>query len=78
MTNGTGMMKFSRGFLRFADGLPVVPVALRARLPWNISTHTLDSSFLDNLFWFCFSPYVSLQLTVLPPTSCKRVSSRTR
>ena len=51
MTNGTGMMKFSRGFLRFAHGLPVVPVALRASLPWSISTHTLNSSFLSNLFW---------------------------
>lgn len=67
MTNGIGMMKFNKGFMRFADGLPVVPIALRASLPWGISTHTLNSSFLMNMFWFCFSPYVDLQLTVLPP-----------
>ena len=51
MTNGRGMMKFNRGFMRFSEGLPVVPVALRATLPWDIATHTLTSSFLSNMFW---------------------------
>ena len=51
MTNGTGMMKFNKGFMRFASELPVVPVALRASLPWGISTHTINSSFLMNMFW---------------------------
>ena len=67
MTNASGMMRFSRGFMRFADKLPVVPVAARVQLPFGISTHTLTSSFLANMFWFCFSPYVSLHMTVLPP-----------
>lgn len=51
MTNGRGMMKFNKGFMRFSEGLPVVPIALRAQLPWGILTHTLHSSFLSNLFW---------------------------
>ena len=61
------MMRFSRGFMRFAKNGPVVPVAMRACLPWGISTHTLTSSFLANLFWFCFVPSVTLAATVLPP-----------
>ena len=52
MTNGRGMMKFNRGFMRFSEGLPVVPVALRATLPWGIATHTLTSSILSNMFWY--------------------------
>jgi hypothetical protein len=34
MTNGRGMMAFSRGFTRFAPGGVVVPVALRLRAPF--------------------------------------------
>lgn len=67
MTNGRGMMRFSRGFMAFAQRLPVVPVALRARLPWGLHTHTLTSSFAANMFWFCFVPWVSLDATVLQP-----------
>lgn len=67
MTNGRGMMRFSRGFMAFAKRLPVVPVALRARLPWGLHTHTLTSSFAANMFWFCFAPWVRLDATVLPP-----------
>ncbi|KAK9809268.1 hypothetical protein WJX72_012446 [[Myrmecia] bisecta] len=67
MTNGKGMMKFSRGFLRFGKDLPIVPVALRCTAPWGLQTHTLTSSFLANLFWFCFLPWVRLEATVLEP-----------
>lgn len=66
MTNGMGMMRFSRGFMRFGRGLPVVPLALRARPAFGISSHTLTSSFLANLFWFSFCPWVELDATVLP------------
>ncbi|KAK9834294.1 hypothetical protein WJX81_004186 [Elliptochloris bilobata] len=67
MTSGAAMMRFSRGFMRFAGALPVVPVALRADLgPWRIHTHTLTSGFLANLFWFSFPPRVRLEATVLP------------
>ncbi len=55
MTNGRGMMKFSRGFMRFGRGLPIVPAAVRAENPFGISTHTLSSSFLGNMFW-CAPP----------------------
>jgi len=54
MTDGrSGLMRFSRGFMRFAAGLPVVPVALRVRtcLP-EVASHTLTSSFGANLFWW--------------------------
>lgn len=67
MTNGRGMMKFSRGFMLFAQRLPVAPMALRAELPWGLATHTLTSSFAANMFWFCFAPSVRLDATVLPP-----------
>mmetsp|Transcript_7003 Transcript_7003/g.20514 ORF Transcript_7003/g.20514 Transcript_7003/m.20514 type:complete len:442 (-) Transcript_7003:436-1761(-) len=67
MTNGRGMMKFSRGFMRFGRGLPIVPAAMRADNPFSISTHTLSSSFVANMFWFCFAPWMSLDVTVLPP-----------
>ena len=73
LTNGKGMMRFSRGFMRFAQDRPVVPVALRASLPWGITTHTLTSSFLANLFWFCFAPSVTLAVTVLPALSRRKV-----
>jgi hypothetical protein len=66
MTSGAAMMRFSRGFMRFADGLPVAPVALRVALPWGIKTHTLTSGFLANLFWFSFPPRVRLEAAVLP------------
>ncbi|KAK9833710.1 hypothetical protein WJX74_003507 [Apatococcus lobatus] len=69
LTNGKGMMRFSRGFMRFAQDGPVVPVALRASLPWGITTHTLTSSFVANLFWFCFAPSLTLAVTVLPALS---------
>ena len=67
MTNGKGMMRFSRGFMRFGRGLPVVPLALRARPAFSINSHTLSSSFLANLFWFSFCPWIELDATVLPP-----------
>ena len=67
MTNGEGMMPFSRGFMLFAQRLPVVPVALRAGLPWGLHTHTLTSSFAANMFWFCFAPWVRLDAVVLQP-----------
>ena len=75
MTNGRGMMRFSRGFMTFAKRLPVVPVALRARLPWGLHTHTLTSSFAANMFWFCFAPWVRLDATVLPPLRFTEVGS---
>ncbi|PNH12836.1 hypothetical protein TSOC_000204 [Tetrabaena socialis] len=49
------------------QGLPVVPVALRVRTLPGVSTHTLTSSFLANLFWLSFSPTTRLEATVLPP-----------
>ncbi len=67
MTNGRGMMRFSRGFMRFGKGLPIVPAAVRAAPAFGISTHTLTSSFGANMFWFCFAPWVALDVTVLPP-----------
>ena len=73
MTNGTGMVQFSRGFMRFGKNLPIVPVALRVKVPWNIQTHTLTSSFAANLFWFCFVPWVRLDATVLKPMSLAQV-----
>ncbi|MEW5317582.1 MAG: hypothetical protein WDW38_008868 [Sanguina aurantia] len=67
MTSGrSGMMSFSRGFTSFAHNLPVVPVALRVTNPLNIRTHTLDSSFAANLFWFSFPPSVRIEATALP------------
>lgn len=57
LTNGRAMLRFSRGFMRFADGAPVVPAAVRAHT-WGLSTHTLLSSFAGNWFWFCFVPQV--------------------
>ena len=73
MTNGSGMVQFSRGFMRFGKNLPIVPVALRVTVPWNIQTHTLTSSFAANLFWFCFVPWVRLDATVLKPMSLAQV-----
>eukprot|EP00197_Chlamydomonas_leiostraca_P011520 CAMPEP_0202871766 /NCGR_PEP_ID=MMETSP1391-20130828/19603_1 /ASSEMBLY_ACC=CAM_ASM_000867 /TAXON_ID=1034604 /ORGANISM="Chlamydomonas leiostraca, Strain SAG 11-49" /LENGTH=231 /DNA_ID=CAMNT_0049552655 /DNA_START=432 /DNA_END=1127 /DNA_ORIENTATION=+ len=68
LTNGSGMMQFSRGFMKFVPrGTPVVPMALRARTPFGIRTHTLTSSFLSNLFWFSLCPWVEIEATVLPP-----------
>ena len=73
MTNGSGMVQFSRGFMRFGRSLPIVPVALRVTVPWNIQTHTLTSNFAANLFWFCFVPWVRLDATVLKPMSLSEV-----
>ena len=73
MTNGSGMVQFSRGFMRFGRSMPIVPVALRVTVPWNIQTHTLTSSFAANLFWFCFVPWVRLDATVLKPMSLSQV-----
>ena len=73
MTNGSGMVQFSRGFMLFGKNLPIVPVALRVTVPWNIQTHTLTSSFAANLFWFCFVPWVRLDATVLEPMSLAKV-----
>lgn len=76
MTNGSGMVQFSRGFMLFAKNLPIVPVALRVTVPWNIQTHTLTSSFAANLFWFCFVPWVRLDATVLTPMSLAKVRAQ--
>ena len=43
MTNGRGMMRFSRGFMRFGRGLPIVPCALRVQTAFDIQTHALTS-----------------------------------
>jgi hypothetical protein len=68
MTNGSGMMRFSRGFMLFADQLPVVPVALRIKTAFpEVKCHTLDSPFLANLFWFSFQPWTELEAVALPP-----------
>jgi hypothetical protein len=68
MTNGSGMMRFSRGFMLFADKLPVVPVALRIKTAFpEVKCHTLDSPFLANLFWFSFQPWTELEAVALPP-----------
>ncbi|KAG2491837.1 hypothetical protein HYH03_009793 [Edaphochlamys debaryana] len=75
MTNGRGMLRFSRGFTKLlnlkqkggAQPVPVVPVALRVRCMDGVNTHTLTSSFMANLFWLCFSPRVELIATALPP-----------
>lgn len=76
MTNGNGMVQFSRGFMLFGKTLPIVPVALRVTVPWNIQTHTLTSSFAANLFWFCFVPWVRLDATVLKPMSLAKVRAQ--
>ena len=77
MTSGAGMMRFSRGFLRFGRDLPIAPVVLRASVPWNmdLQTHTLTSSFLSNLFWFCWAPSIRLEARVLPPMTMQPVST---
>ena len=67
MTNGRAMMHFSRGFMRFAAPLPVVPVALRLVVPFkDVTSHTWTSGFLSNLFWFSFQPWCELRATALP------------
>lgn len=78
MTNGRGMMKFSRGFMRFGRGLPIVPAAVRSAAVFGLSTHTLTSSFGANMFWFCFAPWVELDVTVLPPMRPAEVRCWTR
>jgi 1-acyl-sn-glycerol-3-phosphate acyltransferase len=71
MTHGRGgMMRWSRGFMRFASDLPVVPVALRLTPPAfaaGVRSHTLTSSFVANLFWLSFLPSVRAEATALPP-----------
>jgi hypothetical protein len=65
-----GMMRFSRGFMLFADKLPVVPVALRVKGAFpQLHTHTLDSNFLVNLFWCSFQPWTVMEVRALPATS---------
>eukprot|EP00878_Enallax_costatus_P024143 GHUV01025739.1.p1 GENE.GHUV01025739.1~~GHUV01025739.1.p1 ORF type:complete len:117 (+),score=19.19 GHUV01025739.1:446-796(+) len=57
-----------RGFMLFADKLPVVPVALRLKSAFpEISSHTATSNFLANLFWFSFQPWTVMEATALPP-----------
>ncbi|KAF5832270.1 hypothetical protein DUNSADRAFT_11913 [Dunaliella salina] len=68
MTNGAGMLQFSRGFTKFSrPGTPVVPVALKTHIPWGIRTHTLTSSFALNLLLYSFCPQVHIEAVVLPP-----------
>lgn len=50
----------------------VFPVALRVRHAFDISTHTLDSSFVANLWWMCFAPWTNIDATVLPPMRRRR------
>jgi hypothetical protein len=77
MTNGRAMMQFSRGFLRFAAPLPVVPVALRLVTPFpTVTCHTWTSGFLANLFWFSFQPWCELRATVLPAQQYQPGSSK--
>uniref|UniRef100_A0A061S0Q5 Phospholipid/glycerol acyltransferase domain-containing protein n=1 Tax=Tetraselmis sp. GSL018 TaxID=582737 RepID=A0A061S0Q5_9CHLO len=73
MTNGDGMMRFTRGFVRFSREIPVVPMALEVETPFGgrLSSHTLTSSFLANLFWFSFYPWIRFTCHVLEPTSMK-------
>jgi hypothetical protein len=53
LTNGSGLLQFSRGFTKFAPpGTSVVPVALRTHTPFGLRTHTLTSSFAQNLFFY--------------------------
>ena len=75
MTNGAGMVRFSRGFMRFGKALPIVPVALKVSVPWGIRTHTLTSNFVANLFWFCFVPQIQLEATVLKPMTLQEVTA---
>ena len=75
MTNGAGMVRFSRGFMRFGKALPIVPVALKVSVPWDIRTHTLTSNFVANLFWFCFVPHIQLEATVLKPMTLQEVTA---
>lgn len=65
MTNGAGVMEFNRGCALVRA--PVVPVALRCRHALGISSHTLTSSFLENMFWLSFAPWTALEADVLPP-----------
>ena len=59
--------------MRFGKALPIVPVALRVTVPWDIQTHTLTSNFAANLFWFSFVPWIRLDATVLKPMSMSEV-----
>ncbi|KAJ9521102.1 hypothetical protein QJQ45_022799 [Haematococcus lacustris] len=70
LTNGSSMLQFSRGFTKFVKPGEtwVVPVALRARTPFGIRTHTLTSSFLANLFFISLCPWLEVEAVVLPPT----------
>ena len=36
MTSGAGMMRFSRGFMRFGKDLPIAPAAMRAQVPLSM------------------------------------------
>ncbi|GBF90290.1 hypothetical protein Rsub_02396 [Raphidocelis subcapitata] len=68
MTNGRGMMAFSRGFTRFAADGEVVPIALRLKVRFpQVRAHTLTSGFLTNLFFFSWQPWTRLEATVLQP-----------
>eukprot|EP00798_Chlamydomonas_sp_ICE-L_P028382 gene28382-31517_t len=68
LTNGRhSMMQFARGFMKFANGHPVVPVALKTTCAFGIRTHTLTSSFPANFFWVSFCPWVETEAVVLPP-----------
>ena len=71
MTNGSGMLRFSRGFVRFSRGIPVFPMAMRVDVPLGINTHTLTSTFLANMFWFCFAPRVRFTCKVLEPVTIR-------
>ncbi len=64
MTSGAGLLRFNRGFALLRA--PVVPIALRCAHAFDISTHTLTSSFPANLFWLSFAPWTRLSATVLP------------
>lgn len=67
MTNGRGMMRFSRGFMKFAADLPVVPCALRvSTCTPEVRSHTLTSNFGANLFWFSFPLWTTFEVTMLP------------
>lgn len=70
MTNGAGMLQFSRGFTRLLPSrhTPVVPVALRvATSPPHARTHTLTSPFSANLLLLGLCGRVRMEAVVLPP-----------
>jgi hypothetical protein len=71
------MMRFSRGFMLFADQLPVVPVSLRIKGAFpQVNSHTIDSNFLVNLFWCSFQPWTVMEAKALPAMQLREGESK--